>query len=46
MSKCFSCLEYLRDEDFAVREEKDGTFLLAAIISFKYNVREKVLAIP
>ena len=26
MSKCFSCLEYLRDEDFAVREEKDGTF--------------------
>ena len=26
MSKCFSCLEYLRDEDFAVREEKNGTF--------------------
>lgn len=42
MSKCFSCLEYLRDEDFAVREEKTGP-LLAAIISFKYNVREKYL---
>ena len=26
MSKCFSCLEYLRDEDFSVREEKNGTF--------------------
>lgn len=26
MSKSFSCLEYLRGEDFAVREEKNGTF--------------------
>lgn len=26
MSKTFSCLEYLRDEDFAVRMEKGGTF--------------------
>lgn len=26
MSKTFSCLEYLRDEDFAIRSEEDGIF--------------------
>lgn len=26
MSKTFSCLEYLRDEDFAVRTQEDGIF--------------------
>ncbi len=26
MSKTFSCLEYLRDEDFVIRTEEDGTF--------------------